>query len=254
MEQASESLVKRRYFEAEKLCMDALRSAISGEDYERAARICLPLQEARRLKRQLAIDSGRIEVVSEGLGEGYVFKPGCYIVCPPRVGAEARAIRQLADEQQVPVITFAREPTTRAGLCPLVAVGPVTVRAFIDEPPPVTQPKPRKGAKQTQPLALPAVKGLFGVYVPPPIEWIVAASEALGDAAIAQVTSPVAADRVDDLFARLQSCPDHEKLHQRLMEACEQATREPKRKRATPALIDEEEDEFGEGAANANDE
>ncbi|MBY0308632.1 MAG: hypothetical protein K2Q09_07815, partial [Phycisphaerales bacterium] len=144
------------------------------------------------------------------------------------------------------VLVLAREPTTRAGLCPLVAVGPVTVRAFVAEPP---QPGPRPGSKSRKktgraapPPADAPVSMALGPYPPPTAEWLLAACEALGDAAIAQVTSPLAAERAIELHSRLQSFPDHEKLHQRLMEACETAVREPKRRKPAPPIPDELED------------
>ncbi|MFN3311207.1 MAG: ABC transporter permease, partial [Thermomonas sp.] len=45
---------RRDYFAAERLCLEALELAHKACDYERMARICLPLQEARRQKRDLA--------------------------------------------------------------------------------------------------------------------------------------------------------------------------------------------------------
>lgn len=255
MEDASAALVQRKYFAVERLCTEALRASIAGEDFERAARICMPLLEARRLKRQLAIDSGRIEVLSEPVVEGMTIHPGCYIVCPPRVGAEARNIRQLADAAEIPVVVIAREPATRAGLCPVVAVGPVTVRAFVAEPAPATAKpaaKGRKGAKAAAATARSTPESIFGAWAPPPIEWVLAASEALGDAAIAQSVAPTAADRACELFARLQACPDHEKLHQRLMEACELAAREPRKRKQVPQVPDEL-DELEEGSLSSEE-
>lgn len=254
MEEASEALVHRKYFLAERLCADALRSSIAAEDFERAARICLPLQEARRLKRQRAIDADRIVALVESLQDPAQLKPGCYLICPPRVGAEARALRQLADEAEVPIVVIAREPSTRAGLCPVVAVGPVTVRAFVPEPP---QPPARPASKPRKPVkgeaaAPPAPASAFVPPPPPPLDWLLSACEALGDAAIAQAISPVAADRAVELHARLQSFPDHEKLHQRLMEACEAAAKEPRRRKPTPT-IPIELDEFGEGSLSSED-
>jgi len=252
MEQASEALVHRRYFEAERLAAEALRSAVSAEDFERAARICMPLLEARRLKRQQAIDCGRVTLVNEPIPEGAPIKPGCYLVCPPRVGAEARAIRQAADAGQVPVLVIAREPATRAGLCPVVAVGPVTVRAMVPEPPAPPAPPPSKPKKNAKPLPE-APRQIFGPWTPPTVEWFVAACEALGDAAIAQATAPLAADRVGELHARLQSCPDHEKLHQRLMEACERALHEPRKRKPAAPAADDFEDELDDGDLSSGD-
>lgn len=256
MEEASVALVQRKYFVVERLCAEALRTAIAAEDFERAGRVCMPLLEARRLKRQLAIDSGRVTVVNEAVTESMEIRPGCYIVCPPRVGAEARTIRQMADQAEVPVIVLAREPATRAGLCPIVAVGPITVRAFVPEPPPPAAPsKPRKSAKPGNPpppAPPPPAASVFPTFVPPPIEWVLETCEALGDAAIAQSSGATATDLVAELHARLQSCPDHEKLHQRLMEACERAAREPRRRKPTPAALPEF-DEFGEGSLSSEE-
>jgi hypothetical protein len=62
--------------------------------------------------------------------------------------------------------------------------------------------------------------------VPGP-EWFQSAGEALGDAAIARVKAELPASwRVDELMLYLEAIPDHEKLHQRLAEACRDAARE----------------------------
>ena len=86
MEQASKALVSRDYFAAEKLASGALRRANQEQDFERMARILLPLQEARRLKRQLAIDTERVTVVTGEIPAGKSLTSGCYLITPPRVG------------------------------------------------------------------------------------------------------------------------------------------------------------------------
>ncbi|MHC4996015.1 MAG: hypothetical protein ACYTGQ_13285, partial [Planctomycetota bacterium] len=58
MEEASEALAHTDYFRCEKRCLQALALARDDNDYERYARILLPLQEARRLRRQAAADAG----------------------------------------------------------------------------------------------------------------------------------------------------------------------------------------------------
>jgi hypothetical protein len=58
MEQASQALVATHYLDCERLCLEALSIARAQTDFERYARILLPLQEARRLRRQLATDAG----------------------------------------------------------------------------------------------------------------------------------------------------------------------------------------------------
>lgn len=201
MEKASASLARTDYFEAERACLRALGRARAKDDFERMARICLPLQEARRQIRQLATDAGAVRVISKMPPVGTRLEPGCYLLEPPRIGIEARNLRELAMRQGVAVMVLAREPLTRSGRWPVVGVGdgnpfPVSVR--------------------TQ-LAPPAEGAVT-------MAWFGAAHEALGDAAIARVDPRWPADhRVDDLLELLPAVPDHEKLAQALAGACREA-------------------------------
>ncbi|MBC7772188.1 MAG: hypothetical protein H7210_06825 [Pyrinomonadaceae bacterium] len=252
MEEASRSLVHRHYFDAERHCMDALRMAFASQDFERMARIVLPLEEARRQKRDLAYDAGNITVVGDEIPAGKKLVPGCYLICPPRVGLDGRLLREEADKKKVPTIIVTREPTTREGLWPIVALGPVTVRLKV--PPPIDihaghrkssqvasfaehaphpekelsgkSPKPPRipaGKKAVTPPVVPEIHGLNEASAPTR-EWFLHACEALGDAAIASADpgmDPLM--RVDALLKRLEAHPDHEKLHQVLGEACRDA-------------------------------
>jgi len=290
MEQASAALVARQYFLCERLCVEAFEKSVSAGDYAAAARIVNPLQEARRQKRDLAWDSGMVRVISEPLGEHFKPEAGVYLLVPPRVGSEARSIRSAADLAEVPVIALAREPMTSGGRCPVVSVGPVTVRALVSEPlPPPPPPLPPaassingagKGRKKAASAAASAAKhggvgegsgadlatsavmvlsapvvNAFGTFQVPSLGWMLAAGEALGDAAIAQVTATDPLLRVEQLSLRLAAHSDHEKLHQALREACERAAhllltnpaaaKQPRRGPALPDDPDEPED-FGE--------
>lgn len=293
MEQASKALVHRRYFEAERLALQALRKAHALLDYERMARILLPLQEARRQKRDLAIDAcgaagsaesktgkgssrasaagkkvtkktgGRNLVLAPGVSvppgvfvvDGELPGPkglraGCYLVSPPRVGVDGRTLRELADKHEVPIVVTVREPTTQAGLWPVVAVGPVTLRAKV--PPPLVSSRrtgshagrgkdvaKRSSATKGKAAATKADRantnargegaggGESSLFAPGP-EWFLAANEALGDAAIAAIPPTAnARQRVQALMERLEAMPDHEKLHQALAEAAREAAHEP---------------------------
>jgi hypothetical protein len=204
MERASKALVRADYFVCERLASEALQRAMAVGDYERAARIALPLQESRRMIRDMAFDTRRVFVIDSSPPKGRDIRPGMYLIGPPRVGVEGRVLREDALSHDVPVIVLVREPTTREGLWPVVAVGPVTIRSKVA--PPVA---PRRRARSAAGLA---------DAVPTP-EWFINTCEHLGDVAISGV--PVGAKgpmRVMALYDRLCALPDHEKLHQRFAE------------------------------------
>jgi hypothetical protein len=197
MERASGALAKSKYFECERLAVEALGLAHAAHDYERMARILLPLQEARRNRRLAAIDVGRVTVLDEMPPEGECVGPGCYLLQPPLVGADGRELRERALAAEIPILVVAREPKTRLGLWPIVMIGPVTVRDRVHPP---------KHENKAD------------------LAWFVAATEALGDTAIADVEPDLpAVERVVALLDRLHTVVDHEKLHQALMEACHEA-------------------------------
>lgn len=200
MEKASRALEETRYFECEHLCVEAMELAHSTQDYERMGRIALPLQEARRQKRLAALDTKRLVMLDEPILEEEPLDPGCYLLQPPLVGADGRDLRERADEQEIPVFAIVREPKTRTGLWPIVMIGPVTVRARVK--PPADESKPDIG-------------------------WFIAAAEALGDAALADINTEISSvQRVDEVYDRLCTVVDHEKLHQALEEICRVATEE----------------------------
>jgi hypothetical protein len=197
MERASAALAKSRYFDCERLAVEALGLAHAALDYDRMARILLPLQEARRNRRLAAIDIGRVTVLDEMPAEGEPIAPGCYLVQPPLVGADGRELRERALAADTPILVVVHEPKTRMGFWPIVMIGPVTVRERIAPP---------KNEKKVD------------------LAWFVAATEALGDAAMSDVEPDLpASERVVALLDRLHTVVDHEKLHQALMDACHEA-------------------------------
>lgn len=210
MERASEALVAADYFKAEKLCLQALAKARRGADYERAARILMPLLEARRQLRHEAFDSGLRVVLSTMPRSGRELAPGLYLVQPPLIGADARQLREMLAASRLPAMVVCREPLTKSGHWPIVGVGSggltdtLTLRTRVLPPQQPDSPDPA---------------------------WFMAASEAVGDAGITRVraTDP-AAWRAEDLFDALDAAPEHEKLHQHASRACEAASREPEPK------------------------
>lgn len=208
MERASKALVETDYHQAEQLCLRALSKARKASDFERIARICLPLQEARRQMRHLATDAGLRVRVKKLPKKGSVIEPGCYLLEPPLIGWDGHTLRALARDQRVPVLVLVKEPTTSKGLWPIVGVGEgeferVVARVLLAAPP-------------------------TGEVEVPDARWFLAAQEALGDAAIVKASrEPLAAHRVEDLIELLDAVPDHEKLSQRLADTAREAMVQP---------------------------
>ncbi|XHC25540.1 MAG: hypothetical protein ACFHWZ_04155 [Phycisphaerales bacterium] len=138
MEQASAALAKTEYFECERLALEALNTAFEAGDFERMARIVLPLQEARRQKRLEALECSTVirlnEADQELLQEDEQVEAGCYLFEPLLVGADGRDLRERANQQGVPVLVVVREPRTSVGEWPIVMIGPQTVRTKVRPP------------------------------------------------------------------------------------------------------------------------
>lgn len=207
MEAASQALQTTAYFEAETLCLKAIAKARAAHDFDAMSRIAMPLQEARRQRRHEAIDAGRVSVLRDLSLRESATPAGCYLLEPPLVGIEARGVRDLLFRRKVPALVLCREPVTSKGLWPIVGVGtgqfhPVVVRVQV-APPPADAP--------TAP-------------------WMLAAQEALGEAALAKIKPEWPADhRVDDVWEYLEAVPDHEKLIQVFAQTCRQASAMPER-------------------------
>jgi hypothetical protein len=217
MERASAALVKAAYFECERFCLRALTAGWRALDLERLARICLPLQECRRLIRQQAADaaaSGSVTVLSKSADFPARPTPGFYLAQPPLIAADARRLRELLWSRNIPSLVLTREPMTQARQWPVVAAGERSYRTQVEPPAGVTWTG--KGIRRDE------------MTTPPPVEWFLGAAEALGDAAIATIDPKLPALwRVEDLILALDAFPDHEKLHQHLADACRAALHEP---------------------------
>jgi hypothetical protein len=233
MERASGALVATHYFEAEALCLKALERAAAANDFERMARICLPLQEARRQKREQAVDSGRTFITHALPRRGADIEAGCYLLEPPLIGIEAATLREMCDRKKVPAMVLCREPLTSGGKWPIVGVSgsdreSLVVRVQVYPPLGFEAPYHRNGHEGPRPG--------------PDASWFLATQEALGDAAIAKVNPRLPQDyKALDLLEYLRAVPDHEKLHQALMNACNAAAKVPvSDKPRRRAVIDDE--------------
>jgi len=211
MDQASEQLVRTKYFNVEKLANEALGLARQAGDFERMARIVMPLQEARRQRMLQALATKKVMVVTELDDPPKKPKPGCFLIQPPLVGADARRLRLAALDAEVPVLTLAREPMTQLRQQPIVAISPgQTIRTKVDPPRNREQPE---------------------------LEWFVRALEELGEWAVSSIDPQMEVTRrIDVLIGKLDALPDSEALHLALREACEEAAelaaRDPKSKAA----------------------
>lgn len=200
MDSASRALEETKYHQCQRICLEALELAHTAGDYERMARIVLPLQEARRQLRLAAIDTKKLVILEEQIPETEKIVSACYLLQPPLVGADGRDLRERAEHEETPVFVLVREPENRMGLWPIVMIGPVTVRTRVE--PPKNQSKPD-------------------------LAWFIRAHEALGDAAIAQAGDNLnSMQRVDELYDRIGTVSDHEKIHQALEQACREAMEE----------------------------
>ena len=199
VQMAEAALRRAKWFEAERCALKGLEMARRAEEFTLMAGICLPLMEARRQRLQQALDARRVAILREGVVEEMKLQPGCYIVEPPLVGADARRLRLAALRDEVPVAVLCREPLNRMGLCPVVAIGGVTVRTRI---------QPAKNHDK------------------PTVAWFANALEELGDFAIETVDSGHDLDKqIDDVLAKLDAHPDHEGMHRTLLDLCERAAK-----------------------------
>ena len=200
MDKAGAALAKGDYFDCETLACEAMELSHASRDWDRLARLLMPLEEARRAKRLEAADTGNIFRIDsvDALQEMTAIEPGCWLLEPLIVGAHGREFRAMADSQRVPVLCIVREPETQLGAWPLAMLGPIVVR---------TQVTPPEGDE-------------------PDVPWFLAAAEAMGDEAIESVPADLDPEvRVNKLMERLMTLRDHDELHQAVAQAARDALR-----------------------------
>jgi len=139
MERASAALLRMDYFETIELSLRALDRARRKRDWERVARITMPLQEARRQVRQLATDAHQVFVLRTLPSRGQSLDAGLYLLEPPMIGLDGATLRDMLRARKVPAMVLVKEPTTSAGKWPIVGVGRgefenVVARVQLDPP------------------------------------------------------------------------------------------------------------------------
>ncbi len=197
LEKATKALTKGKLFEAERLASEAIHLARQDDDFNRMAGIVPTLAKVRRHRLNEAVQVGRITVMDCAYDDSIEIETGCYLVQPPLVGADARRLRLMAQQREIPVVVLCREPRISIGLIPIVALGQgATVRVKAD---------PVEDAEN------------------PDMDWFLHALEVLGEAAAEMDPEMDVRKRVDALLTRLEAVPDHAGLHQCLLDACREA-------------------------------
>jgi len=215
METASEALVKMDYLKCESLCLQALGAARERGDWNYYARILLPLQEARRQRRIIAAEGevrlGTTELDADLRRRLVTLSAGSVVLTRPCAAEEAHAMMEHLRSQQAYVeVLFADNEASDSTWVLRSFAGPV-VSCVVKSP-------PKEWINRW--LAPGDVAATPGGKTPG--DWVIDATESLGDAALKHADNTKGAARVEALEACLKVVTDHEIIHQRLAEAARQ--------------------------------
>lgn len=213
MEQASVALAKMEYLTCESFCLTALSRARGAENWGYYARILLPLQEARRQRRMIAAE-GVIRLGTAtltGQPEEWLrdARAGCIVVTHPHKPNIAHALDAAAQEQRLYVEVLFADNAIDAPKWVLRSFRGPSVVCEVAAP-------PREWLDR---WLAPGGNGVpRGERTP--ADWFIDATEAMGDAALAQLPSTLSpSERLAALEACLDVVTDHEIIHQRLGDA-----------------------------------
>ena len=218
METASQALAELDYARCESLCVDALKQARDASDWVMYQRVLLPLQEARRQRRQAALDGPILlgtPLQHDDLPLHFEdIEQGCIVLTWPATTNDAKYIRGALRESKQPVeLLFADNAAEAATWRVTSFAGP---GLSIDLP----APKAQWIGQWIDPTS---------IAPPTPAHWFMQASEALGNAALAAIDAePGTIAYLQALEQALACVDDHEILHQRLASAAK-ALNEAKR-------------------------
>ena len=103
MNEASEKLAATDYLACEALCTQALKLAREADDFEVYARVLMPLQEARRQRRQIAADGPMTVLTAPRMTPTQILEAhhsGCImLIDPPYTAEDEQAVRDEASRQ-----------------------------------------------------------------------------------------------------------------------------------------------------------
>jgi len=206
MERASQKLTDMDYPGSEALCLEALSIAKRASNWTAYARIVLPLQECRRQRRMIAADAG-VQLGTNACWNDP--RDGCVAVTRPlNRDAAAKLVAEAAQHGRfVEVLWCDLEPdaATTAKTWTIATFGEVQVSCDVPAP---------KDDWLNRRLSPGDADFLAAGH------WFIEASEALGDAALAQVQAPPGSlERIEQLERMVAAVGDHEILHQHLADA-----------------------------------
>lgn len=195
LSRATRALQHDAVFDAERIAHKAMMMAREASAFEQLATACDVIWSARQQRIAMAKETDEVVIVEEAITESTIVAPGCYLVEPPQVAADARRLRLAAISRDVPVLVLCREPMTQLKRWPIATITPgMTVRTQVDPP--------------DDPAC-------------PDMAWFVDALESLGDAALMSIDAAIEpARRVDALLMRLDALPECADLHRALADAC----------------------------------
>ncbi len=122
-------------FTNEKKSISAVDQARSAQDWKTLSKAIHDLSDSRQALAKLAKNGRRVQVIESIEDADSIKEAGRFLVRPPLVGRDASLIHHALKEKGVASLIVCREPTTKLGLCPIVALGSgVTVRVQVDEP------------------------------------------------------------------------------------------------------------------------
>lgn len=216
MRRASAALAKMDYLACESLCVEALAVTRQARQWAQYARVLLPLQEARRHRRMIAAE-GTLRLGSASLAGAPAdwlddLAPGCIVLTRPHTAEEAHALVQVSRQRQLFVEVLWADSAVGDDTWQLRSFEGPKVHLACGAPPRDWRDRfvhsdPGGQSYAPHPVS-PALR---------PADWFIDATEALGQAALANVRQPP--DTVACLEA-LEEClhvfADHEIIHQRL--------------------------------------
>ena len=218
METASQALAELDYARCESLCVDALGQARRAADWVMYQRVLLPLQEARRQRRQAALDGpillGTPADTDSVAAQVADIEQGCVVLTWPCTAKEAKAMGDKVRACKRPIeLLFADNASDSTTWRITSLAGP---ELSVDLPAPISD----WIGQWVDPAA---------IAPPTPAHWFMRSSEALGNAGLAAIDAKVGSLAYLQALEHALSCvDDHEILHQRLAAAAK-ALNEAKR-------------------------